>query len=159
MYFLLKRIDLDIHTSVLGHCVEEIIESIRESSGQANREPEHRRVYDYIFDTHRLASRDSHRRSSSALSAFYASMCRCRTINTILGKPVRQSADSSVSFATGQRNLSLIRIPCFSPAKPMARSSRPESLKASVRNGISGSGCAIRLTRKAKSRSKIPLDS
>ena len=131
-----------------------------EDSGQVNREPEHRRVYDYVFDTppgEQMQSRSTLSACCCVTAAFYASMHR--TINTTLRKPARQSIGASVSLEAGRKSLSLTRMPCLSQVKPMARSLRPELLRTSVRNRISAFGCAIRLTRKARDRSRTPLDS
>lgn len=104
-----------------------------------------------------LASRLSHIQNKSTLfvcccttAVFYASMLRI--INTTLRKPVRQSIGASASLEDLRRNSWSIRMPCLFPVKPMVRSSKPESLKVSVRNRTSGSGCAIRPIRKARDR-------
>lgn len=142
-----------------------------EDSGQINREPEHHRIYDYVF-----ASRPENRCSSTSVRrlsqkqrtsissafccvtvVFYASMHRITSITR--KRPVRRSIVVSVDLEGVLRNWSSTRTQCLSPVKPMVKSSRPGPLKISVQNRISGSGCVIRRTRKARDLSKTLLGS
>ena len=127
-----------------------------EDSGQVNREPEHRRVYDYVFDTppgeQMLIDFGEQALSQAKQIHFICLLLR-------YSRSARQSIGASVSLEAGRKSLSLTRMPCLSQVKPMARSLRPELLRTSVRNRISAFGCAIRLTRKARDRLRTPLDS
>ena len=88
---------------------------------------------------------------------FYASMHRITSITR--KRPVRRSIVVSVDLEGVLRNWSSTRTQCLSPVKPMVKSSRPGPLKISVQNRISGSGCVIRRTRKARDLSKTLLGS
>lgn len=142
-----------------------------EDSGQVNREPEHRRVYDYVFDTppgeQMLIDFGEQVLSQAKQIHFICLLLRYSRFLCVYAQDHKYNSVEACQaiyrcfckLEAGQRSLSLIMMQCLSPARPMARSLRPEPLKTSVRNRISGSGCAIRLTRKAKGRLRTPLDS
>ena len=140
-----------------------------EDSGQINREPEHRRIYDYVFDTppgeqmlidfgeQTLSKTKSIHFICLLLrySRFYASMHRITSITR--KKPVRRSIIVSAGLEDVLKSWSSTRTPCLSPVKPMAKSSRPGPLKISVPNRISDSGYAIKRILKARDLSKTLL--
>lgn len=142
-----------------------------EDSGQIDREPEHRRIYDYVFDTppgeQMLIDFGEETLSKQRISissafccvtvVFYAFMHRITSITR--KKPVRRSIIVSAGLEGVLKNWSSTRTPCLSPVKPMVKSLRPEPLKISVQNRISGSGYAIKRILKARDLSKTLLGS
>ena len=142
-----------------------------EDSGQVNREPEHRRVYDYVFDTppgeQMLIDFGEQALSQAKQIHFICLLLRYSRFLCVYAQDHKYNSAEACqaiyrcfcSLEAGRKSLSLTRMPCLSQVKPMARSLRPELLRTSVRNRISAFGCAIRLTRKARDRLRTPLDS
>src|SRR5699024_8494006 len=142
-----------------------------EDAGQINREPEHRRIYDYVFDTppgeqmlidfgEEALSKTTHIHFICLLlrySRFYAFMHRITNITR--KRLARRSTAVSAGLEGVLKNWSSTRTPCLSPVKPMVKSLRPEPLKISVQNRISGSGYAIKRILKARDLSKTLLGS
>ena len=140
-----------------------------ENSGQINREQEQRRVYDYVFDTlpgeqmlidfgEETLSITSHIHFICLLLRYSRFLCVYAQDHKLYQKKsVRRSIIVSAGLEDALKNWSSTRTPCLSPVKSMVRSLRPESLKISVQNRISGFGCLIRQTRKARELSKTLL--
>ena len=133
-----------------------------EDSGLINREPEHRRIYDYVFDTppgdqmlidfgEQTLSKKKSVHFICLLLRYSRFLCvYAQDLNTTRKRPVGQSTAVFAGLEGVLKYWLLTKMQSLLPVKPTAKSSRPEPLKIFVQNRTSGSGYATRRIRKAK---------
>lgn len=140
-----------------------------EDSGQVNREPEHRRVYDYVFDTppgeQMLIDFGEQALSQAKQIHFICLLLRYSRFLCVYAQDHKYNSVEACQAIwrcfckPGGRLKSLIRMPCLLSVRPTMKSSEPESLKISTGNRTSGPGCVIRQIQKARARLRTPLGS